>query len=66
MASATDMLRAKFCGILISRTVSSPESAPKNTISMPLFLRPASCRIGASGVPAHLAVPMPPVNQGKP
>jgi len=35
MASLTDMLRAKCCGIFISRTSSVPMSLPKKTISMP-------------------------------
>lgn len=60
------MLRAKFCCILMSRIVTSPLSVPKKTTSMPFSRTPASWRIGASGVPAQRALPIPPVKKGKP
>src|SRR6266567_2140402 len=53
MASATDMLRAKCCGILMSRTSSTPVSLPKKTTSMPWSSMPASWSTGANGVPAQ-------------
>src|ERR1700741_3905281 len=66
MASARDMLRAKFCFILIPRTSSSPSSEPIKTTSMPLSSTPASVRMGDKGVPVHLALPTALTIQGRP
>src|SRR5690606_21737684 len=67
MASASDMLRAKFCLKLTpSARLISPSSAPQKTTSMPRSRTPASSRIGARGVPAQLALPIPPLKNGRP
>ena len=70
IASASDMLRAKFWCIFTSRMSSlssmSPASVPQKTTSMPLSFTPASSRMAASGVPAQAALPMPPMKNGKP
>ena len=64
MTSPTPMLPAKLVGILMSRTCSSPVSAPTKTTSMPLSSNSASRGIAASDVAAHRAVPMPVRNDG--
>ena len=68
MASASDMLRAKFWCIFTSLSGSSmsPASAPQKTTSTPLSSTPASSRTAASGAPAQAALPTPPVKKGKP
>src|SRR6516165_4433643 len=66
MASPTPMLRAKLVGTLMSRTCSSPASAPTKTTSMPLSSSSASRSIAASDVPAQRAVPIPVRNDGRP
>ena len=60
------MLRAMCCGILISRTSSTPVSLPKKTTSMPWSRTPACWSSGANGVPAQIALPIPPQKNGSP
>src|SRR5215216_833472 len=66
MASSSDILRAKCSVIFISRQVCSPASAPQKTTSIPGSCTPTSSRSATSGVPAQVALPIPPSKKGSP
>src|SRR6266540_5362711 len=61
IASSRDMLRAKCCRSVCSRTTSSPASVPKKTTSLPSSSTPASLSSGARGGagPTRIADPAP-------